>query len=120
MQQVEVPHPLEGIIEACQREAGLQQWNVERCAVIGDDQVELLQQVAQRIKHRWLFIEVADEVLDHLKAAARKVTDADKKRTDSGAALNACCFGVEENNPVAFAHTEPLFGEIHQALEFVR
>src|SRR5262245_10642028 len=47
------------------------------------------------------------------------MTDTHEKRTNSSSALNARCFGVEENNAIAFAHTKTVFGEIHQALEFV-
>src|SRR5262245_60656523 len=47
------------------------------------------------------------------------MAETHEKRTYSSAALNACCFRVEENNSVAFAHTRPLFGEIQQSLEFV-
>src|SRR5690349_14719531 len=47
------------------------------------------------------------------------MTDTHEKRTYSSAALNTCGFGVEENNALAFASIRSLFGEVHQALEFI-
>ena len=60
------------------------------------------------------FIEVADEVLEHVEFVARKIAEAHKKRTDSGAALNAGRFGVEEDDAIACGNSARLVHQIHE------
>src|SRR5205823_13404844 len=80
-EQVEVRHPLKRAVEPCQCESRFQQRKIERRAVVCDDKLESLDELGECMQHGRLFIEVPDEVLNHMKLVAGKVAKADEERT---------------------------------------
>src|SRR5678816_553964 len=87
-QQIEMGHRLERMIEPGQSESRFEQWQVERCAVVGHDHLELPEMVSQRQQHRRLFVEIANEVLNHVEIRAGEVANSHKEWAYARAPLN--------------------------------
>jgi len=76
-------HAWKGSLEPGECESGLEQRQIERRAVIGNDQIKAPEPLAQRVQHGGLFVEITDEVLEQVELVAGEVADACKERTHS-------------------------------------
>src|SRR6266705_1758788 len=94
-------HAAKRAVEPGECESGLEQRNIECGTVIGDDKIEAPEQLAERVQHGGLFVEVADEILEQVELVAREVADPDQERTHTRSALQACRLSVQEYNPLA-------------------
>ena len=116
-EQVEVRHPWKRAVEPRQCESRFEQRKIERRAVVCDDKLESLDELGERMQHGRLFIEVPDEVLNHMKLVAGKVAKADEKRTHARAALHPCRLGIEKHNAAAFRNAFFLAHQVHEAFK---
>src|SRR5213593_2141604 len=107
-QKIEMSHAMEWTVEPRKRPSSLQQWQIERGAIVGNDKIKAPQTLAQRRKHGGLFIEVPDEVLAHVKLVANEVADTRQEGTHSGTALDAGCLCVQKNDAFARWNTSVL------------
>ena len=94
-------HLREGVFEPRESEARFKQRDVEGRSIVGNHEIESLQQFAERKQHRRLFVKVADEELNHLEVIVDEVSKPDEKGADSGAALHARRFGIQKHDAFA-------------------
>src|SRR5437773_645544 len=86
--KVEVRHIGEWTIEARQRKSRFKQRKVEGSPVVCDDQLKWLEQFGKGEQHRRLFIEIANEKLNHVELITGEISQADKERTYADTALH--------------------------------
>ena len=108
---------LEWGVQTGECKPGFEKRNIESGAIVGDDHVEARHQFAERMEHGRFFIEVAYEVLKDVEFVVGKVAETYKKGTDSGTALNAGRFSVEEDDPIARRHMPGRVHEVHERFE---
>ena len=96
MQQVEVAHVVDAGALAGHDEAGTQERQIERPAVVGDGPVVRGEELGKGGHHGLFLGQVAHEVLADGEVGSIDVADSHKKCVGAGAAGEAGGFGVDE------------------------
>ena len=97
-QHVEVRHVGRRAVAAMERPPRVHCRDVERPAVVGDEQRRLVEDPAQRVEHRRLPRRAGEEELPHAKAAVLEPAAAGEKRHRAGAAGESRGLDVEKHD----------------------
>ena len=96
------------------------QGRIERQSVVGDEQIEVREQPIERVQHRGLFVEVANEILDDPELVSAKEPDADQERARARATADSRCFGIQKRDPSAILDTILAPGEFEKPAQIRR
>ena len=110
VQRVEVRHAVERHLHAVEEPARLHHRHVERLAVVGDDQIGVVEELGDRGEQRALGRVAGQQELPDLKRAEVEVAAADEERHRAGAAAQAGRFEVDEDRAPRAARRRPADG----------
>ena len=98
VQHVEMRHTVERHLHAVERPARLHHGDVEGLAVVGNDQIRIVEKLRDSGQQRALSCMAGEEELTHLEGAEVEVGTTDEKGQRAGTAAEARCFQIDEDS----------------------